>query len=267
MKRHRKKSLQITGIVFVAAWVVTVTSATFAQNRQRIETQTPEYSQGVILGSPLKYLLYLPKDLNDSKMTELPKVKTPNEKEAIQQWPLVLFLHGGGEGGDDINLVKKHGLPKLIAAGRDFPFFVVSPQNPNETQFWDDQRLMQLLNEIKSTHPIDPKRVYLTGMSRGGYGAWRLAIQNPDHFAAVVPVCGGGALPYVKRLKSVPIWVFHGAKDPVIPLEESQRLVQELKRVGGNVKFTIYPEADHDAWTETYDSPDLYSWLMEQKIR
>lgn len=198
---------------------------------------------------PLRYLLYVP----DGKV---------NKNAGL---PLVLFLHGGGEGGDDIEKVKTHGLPKLIDAGKSFPFIVVSPQNPNAKQFWDDQQLIRLLDELEVNLPVDRSRVYLTGLSRGGYGAWRLAIQNPDRFAALVPISGGGPLPYVKKLKDVPTWVFHGAEDGVIPVAESQRMVDALRAVGGNVKFTVYPDAKHDAWTETYDNPALYEWLLQQK--
>ncbi len=196
---------------------------------------------------PLRYLLYVPKT------------------DGGERLPLVLFLHGGGEGGDWIERVKKHGLPKLIDEGKSFPFIVVSPQNPSETQFWDDQQLLSLIDELQAEFPVDASRIYLTGLSRGGFGAWRLAIQNPERFAALVPICGGGPAPYVKRLKNVPTWVFHGAKDRVIPLEESQRMVDALRLAGGNVRFTIYPEADHDAWTETYNNPELYEWLLKQQ--
>ena len=217
-----------------------------------IESQT--FGQGQIVRTqknaeraPLQYLLYVP------------------EEASKQDVPLVLFLHGGGEGGSDIEKVKKNGLPKLIGEGKSFPFIVVSPQNPSETQFWDDQQLIRLLDELEADLPVDRSRVYLTGLSRGGYGAWRLAIQNAGRFAALVPICGGGPAPYAGKLKDVPTWCFHGAKDPVIPLVESQRMVDALRAAGGNVKFTVYPEAKHDAWTETYNNPDLYKWLLNQQ--
>lgn len=204
-------------------------------------------TQKIAERAPLQYLLYVP------------------EEASKQNVPLVLFLHGGGEGGSDIEKVKKNGLPKLISEGKSFPFIVVSPQNPSETQFWDDQQLIRLLDELEADLPVDRSRVYLTGLSRGGYGAWRLAIQNADRFAALVPICGGGPVPYARKLKDVPTWVFHGAQDPVIPLVESQRMVDAIQAVGGNVKFTVYPEAKHDAWTETYNNPDLYEWLLKQR--
>ena len=219
--------------------------ATFAQN-QVARTQQGGDRQ------PLRYLLYVPdRDLS------------PGD----ERLPLLLFLHGGGEGGSEIEKVKKHGLPKLIAAGRSFPFIVVSPQNPSETQFWDDQQLIRLLDELEMKLPVDRTRVYLTGLSRGGFGAWRLAIQNPDRFAALVPICGGGLAPYAKKLKDVPTWVFHGMKDPVIPVEESQRMVDALKLAGGHVRFTVYPDVQHDAWTQTYNTPELYDWLLQQQRR
>ncbi len=226
----------------------------FSMNRlfadeMKLQTQT------ACEGKPLRYWLYVPDDM----------AQKTKSSAADKTFPLVLFLHGGGEGGDDPQLVKKNGLPRLIASGKSYPFILVAPQNPSETQHWDDQQLIALLDQIQSELPVDPHRVYLTGLSRGGYGAWRLGIQNPDRFAAIVPICGGGLLPYVKRLKDVPIWVFHGAKDPVIPISESQRLVDALQAAGSDVKFTIYPNAGHNAWKETYENPELYRWMLEQK--
>ncbi len=97
----------------------------------------------------------------------------------------------------------------------------------------------------------------------GGYGSWALAAAHPDRFAAVVPICGGGNPDTAEKLKGLPIWVFHGAKDGTVPISRSQRMVDAIKEAGGNVKFTVYPEAGHDSWTETYDNPKLYEWLLE----
>ena len=204
---------------------------------------------GTSPGQTLHYWLYLPQDYNSA---------------AGQDFPLVLFLHGGGEVGDSLALVKKHGLPREIAQGKQFPFVMIAPQNPKD-QLWDDAQVLTLLNEIIDTHRIDEDRVYLTGMSRGGFGAWRMAIQNPNTFAAVVPVCGGGVPDYAKRIKDVPVWAFHGAKDRLIPLSRTVEMVEALLAAGGNVKLTVYPEAGHDAWTETYRNPTLYQWLLEQR--
>jgi len=194
-----------------------------------------------------KYLLYLPKDY------------------ATQQaWPLVLFLHGAGERGDDLDMLKKHGPPKLIETGKDFPFLVVSPQCP-KGKWWEPMELATLLDEITEKYKIDPDRIYVTGLSMGGFGTWSLAAYQPTRFAALVPICGGGDPIWAHRISTVPAWVFHGGKDPTVPLARSQTMVDALKKLGSPVKFTIYPEAGHDSWTQAYDDPELYTWLLQQK--
>ncbi len=195
----------------------------------------------------LKYLLYIPKDYA--------------KKES---WPLMLFLHGAGERGDVLELVKKHGPPKLITKGQDMPFVVVSPQCPG-SHWWEPVALSALLDEVVETHKIDKDRVYVTGLSMGGFGTWSLAAQTPKRFAAIMPICGGGTPDTAKLLTNLPIWVFHGGKDPVVPLTRSEAMVEALKKAGGNVKFTVYPDAGHDAWTETYNNPKVYEWLLAQK--
>ena len=180
-------------------------------------------------------------------------------------FPLLLFLHGGGEGGDDIERVKQHGPPMLIEGGKEFPFFVLSPQNPSEQQFWDDQMLIRLLDHVVDHHPVDPDRIYLAGLSRGAFGAWRLAIQNPNRFACLVAICGGGDPPYVKKIAHVPTRVYHGAIDDAIPISESQQMVDALRAAGGDVAFIVYPNVKHDAWTQTFADERLYWWMMQQR--
>lgn len=194
----------------------------------------------------MKYLLYLPENYD--------------EKE---KWPLVLFLHGAGERGDDLDLVTVHGPPKLVKNGKQFPFIVVSPQCPKE-QLWQPVELTALLDDIEKKYKVDKDRIYVTGLSMGGFGTWSLAAYTPYRFAALVPICGGGEKFWVKKIKHVPIWVFHGGKDTAVPLERSQTLVDVLKKEKSDVKFTIYPEAGHDSWTETYNNPDVYEWLLQQ---
>jgi predicted peptidase len=193
------------------------------------------------------YLLYLPKDYSQK-----------------DSWPLLLFLHGAGERGDNLERVKVHGPPKLIAAGKDFPFIVVSPQCPSN-RWWQPHELSGLLDEIVEKCHVDQDRIYVTGLSMGGYGTWSLAGFAPDRFAALVPICGGGDVSAVRRFARIPVWVFHGAKDPVVPLSASENMVEALKKAKGDVKFTVYPEAGHDSWTEAYNDPQLYTWLLEQK--
>ena len=197
----------------------------------------------------LDYLLYLPEGY-----------------EQQDRWPLMLFLHGAGERGHDLALVKKHGPPKLIDEGKTFPFIVVSPQCPSGS-WWSAKplELTALLDEVSAKYKVDADRIYLTGLSMGGFGTWTLAAYTPQRFAAIVPICGGGEPLMTRMLGNVPSWVFHGAKDPVVPLKRSEDMVEALKRVNRNVQFTVYPEALHDSWTETYDNPELYKWLLQQK--
>jgi predicted peptidase len=196
-------------------------------------------------------LLYLPKGYGEKK---------------DQKWPLLLFLHGAGERGKDVNLVKKHGPPKLIDQGKEFPLIVVSPQCPTSS-WWPEQidALVALMDEVQSRYAVDGDRVYLTGLSMGGFGTWALACQQPERFAAIAPICGGGDRYRVSRIKNVPAWVFHGAKDPVVPLQASADMVEALKKAGGDVQLTVYPEAQHDSWTETYNNPKLYEWFLSHR--
>lgn len=202
------------------------------------------------------YLLFLPKgyDANGTK-----------------EWPLMLFLHGAGERGSDVRKVAVHGPPKIVKSRTDFPFIVVSPQCPTD-QVWSDEVLLGLLDSVIAEHKVDKSRVYLTGLSMGGYGTWSLGVKHPERFAAIAPICGGGETINVllssraksAALKSLPIWAFHGAKDSVVKLEESQRMVAALKTAGvTNLNLTVYPEANHDSWTETYANDKLYEWFLK----
>jgi len=197
-----------------------------------------------------KYLLFLPESYGKEQ----------------KRWPLMLFLHGAGERGDDLNKVKVHGPPKIVEKQKDFPFIVVSPQCP-EDDWWTKKTevLINLLDDIIARYDVDTDRVYLTGLSMGGYGSWALASEYPDRFAAVVPICGGGNRIMSIFLKDMPIWAFHGAKDGVVPVEESKDLVEAINARGGNAKLTIYPEANHDSWTETYNNQEVYNWLLKHR--
>ncbi|MBN1491826.1 MAG: prolyl oligopeptidase family serine peptidase [Phycisphaerae bacterium] len=194
------------------------------------------------------YLLYLPQDYAERKDEE--------------RFPLIIFLHGAGERGSDLTMVTRHGPPKLLPDKRDFPFVVVSPQCPAE-QWWDITVLSLLLDEVLLRYAVDPDRVYLTGLSMGGYGTWEWASLQPERFAAIVPICGGGRRYAAPRLKNLPIWAFHGAKDTVVSLSQSQEMVDAIKQAGGDAKLTIYPDATHDSWTRTYDNPELYAWFLK----
>lgn len=165
--------------------------------------------------------------------------------------------------------------PAERATGEDVAarFVVIAPQCA-AFEIWDEQELLQLLDAAQREYPIDPARVYLTGMSMGAFGAWTLALRSPRRFAAVIPICGGGRLTDVTAalamdaaaLRSIGIWAFHGAKDRIVPLEESERMIAELHRVGlAQARLTVYPDAEHNSWSQTYSNPEIYRWLLEHK--
>jgi predicted peptidase len=226
-----------------------------AQTSNNVTAATLEWKSA--RAGELKYLLYFPPDY---------------DKSSDKKWPLMLFLHGAGERGDDINRVAIHGPMNLVKQGTNFPFIIVAPQCP-AGQIWETEPLLQLLDKITASHNVDSTRVYLTGLSMGGYGTWTLGLAHADRFAAIAPICGGanmievilGAWDKKAALEKLPIWAFHGAKDDVVPLLESQRVVNSLKKAGlKKIEFTVYPEAKHDSWTETYANPKFYEWLLKQ---
>lgn len=223
-----------------------------------IEQPTPGKQVEQSLVSPalpdekLGYLLFLPKDYGKDE----------------RKWPVMLFLHGAGERGDDLKLVKVHGPPKIVEQRPDFPFIVVSPQCA--TNHWwpgDVQQhlLAELLDHVLTRFNADPQRVVVTGLSMGGFGSWTLTARHPNRFAAAVPICGGGDPDDAPKLKNLPFWVFHGAKDVGVPLKLSEDMVSAIQKVGGNAKLTVYPEAGHDSWTETYNNQAVYDWLLAQR--
>ncbi|MEM7697625.1 MAG: prolyl oligopeptidase family serine peptidase [Verrucomicrobiota bacterium] len=224
-------------------------AATFASFALLLSFGLAEEMESFVEPSPrqLDYLLHLPPDY---------------ETKSEQQFPLVIFLHGAGERGSDLNQVATHGPPQLARSGRKFPFILVSPQCPAES-WWTMQPVDQLIDHIEETLRVDPERIYLTGLSMGGYGTWHFAALDPHRFAAIAPVCGGGIPYHMRKLGHLPIWVFHGAQDSVVRLEESERLVGLLQKKGNEaVKLTVYPEAGHDSWTEAYLTDELYTWML-----
>jgi predicted peptidase len=232
----------------------------------------PALSQVAEMQKPKKFKRTVKKTLTAEYLLFLPK---DYRAKGGQSWPLMLFLHGAGERGTNIQKVTVHGPPKLVKNRPDFPFIVVSPQCP-DGEMWSNETLLALLDEVIAKHKVDTNRIYLTGLSMGGYGTWSLALQYPERFAAIAPICGGGEpvrlmLTSKKKLaavKSLGIWVFHGAKDPVVELAESQRMVDALKKAGvQEVEFTIYPEAQHDSWTESYNNEKLYEWFLRHERR
>lgn len=236
--------------------VLGLTAPSFAQESTGSEDAAKEPRQTVHsyeVKVKLNYLLYLPPDYESGS------------NAADKKWPLLVFLHGAGERGDDINKVKTFGPPKHVAEDQNFPFVMISPQCPRGS-FWNTDHLLQLIRTTIKERNIDSDRVYLTGLSMGGFGSWALAAKAPELFAAVAPVCGGGDPRSAEKLKDLPIWAFHGDADRVVPIAASQRMVDAVKEAGGkNIKFTVYEGVGHDSWTTTYADEELYKWFLMQR--
>ncbi|MCE5322694.1 dienelactone hydrolase family protein [bacterium] len=181
-------------------------------------------------------------------------------------WPLVVFLHGAGERGDDLEKLKVHGPTKLAAQGKQFPFIILAPLCPEDC-WWNNEadKTIKLIDETVSNYNVDKNRIYLTGISMGGYGTWHLAAKIPNRLAAIAPICGGGDPASAGIIKNIPVWVFHGDKDPTVPIEKSQEMVDAVRSAGGSPKLTIYPGIEHDSWTATYESDEFWQWMLEQK--
>lgn len=200
-----------------------------------------------------------------------------------KKWPLVLFLHGVGERGDDLDKVRAHGPPKEIAKGRKIPAIVISAQCPTD-RLWDTTMLIGLLDDAERRYRVDRKRETVTGLSMGGYGAWALAMAQPKRFAAIAPLCGGprteDAPPLrgpkigvvdikmtdVRRLKDVPVYAVHGDADPVVPVQGTRDLVAALRAAGDEeVVYTEVPGGGHDIWTQTYQKDSFWEWLLSKR--
>jgi predicted peptidase len=209
------------------------------------------------------------------RSARLPYLLYEPERPAPSAWgdrhPLVVFLHGIEERGDELSRVAVHGPPLLAEAGRTFPFYLAAPQCPADSSWiFELDGLRLFLKELVYRLHIDTERIILTGLNMGGFGTWHLAVENPHAFAGIVPVCGGAACvsglkERIRTIAHVPVWAFHGGKDDVVPLALEQELVDALREAGGTAELTVYPEAGHDSWTPAYQDPKLYEWIMERR--
>jgi predicted peptidase len=195
---------------------------------------------------------------------------TPANFRGQTRWPLIIFLHGSDQRGTDLNVLKLSGPVKYALNNPGFPFVVVAPQLA-PGKIWNGELVARFANQLISRFRIDPARIYLTGVSTGGYGVWSAALQHPERWAAVVPVAGGGNTVIPKHaegaqlsaLQSLGVWAFHGGSDSIVDPSESQRMVSELQRIGaGDVRVTVFPGAPHDVWNQVFDDPSIYSWLL-----
>ncbi|HEY0791891.1 MAG TPA: prolyl oligopeptidase family serine peptidase [Chthoniobacterales bacterium] len=208
--------------------------------------------------------------------------------QAGEQFPLVLFLHGAGERGSDNRVQLRHGVRRFALAEMQarFPCFVVAPQCPRgpagSPSYWLDEHpdaadaglagteadllamVLTLTDAVMQNEPVDFGRVYVTGISMGGFATWTLPARRPDFFAAAVPVCGGGDPGTASLLQTIPIWAFHGSADQVVPVQYSRQMVEALRKQGTNPKYTEYEGVGHDSWTPAYKEPELLNWMFSQ---
>ena len=210
------------------------------------------------------------------------RLYTPKAASAENKLPLILFLHGAGERGDDNAAQLKNCMKQFLKMQEKYPAFIVAPQCPRDKK-WNEVNwqaashvtpekpsdpfasLMPLLNELKKELPVDLKRLYVTGLSMGGYGTWDLITRLPDTFAAAVPICGGGDETKAPAIAKIPQWIFHGGADNVVKPERSRNMVEALKKAGAEPKYTEYPGVGHNSWDKAYGEADLWPWLFSQK--
>jgi predicted peptidase len=208
----------------------------------------------------------------------------PKDYDPQTKYPLVLFMHGAGERGDDNVRQLVHGMNDFASDEimAKYPCFVVAPQCPKE-QKWVDvnwsapshetpaqaagplRLAMAAIAGLEKEFSVDPARIYVTGLSMGGYGTWDAIARYPGRFAAAAPICGGGDPAQAKTICSTPIWAFHGGKDGVVKPQRSRDMIEAIKAAGGSPKYTEYPDAGHDSWTATYKDPEFFAWLFAQR--
>jgi predicted peptidase len=206
-------------------------------------------------GKEFKYVLFVPHDYSPDKA-----------------WPVILFLHGAGERGDDGAAQVKVGLgPAVAKREKTFPAIAVFPQCSSggtwraESNSNDATRALQILAEVEKEYKIDANREYLTGLSLGGMGTWSIALKFPDRFAAIVPICGRGDTSQAAKIAQLPTWCFHGDEDRAVPVEGSRSMIAAMKDAGGHPKYTEYPGVGHNSWDQAYGTEELYTWLFQQK--
>ncbi|HEX9945880.1 MAG TPA: PHB depolymerase family esterase, partial [Thermoanaerobaculia bacterium] len=215
-------------------------------------------------GGRMRYLLFVPKNYDQRK-----------------RYPLVLWLHGGGSHGEDLKLLlshgDKHGIGYLARADiqSKYASFIVAPQcprnklwgNPGSGQLTGEMKLaLEIVAKVRAAYSIDSRRLYVLGMSLGGYGTWDLITRRPGLFAAAVPICGGGDPSKVSLLVKTAVWVFHGDEDELVDVAESRKMIAAIQRAGGKPRYTEYKGVGHNAWERAFAEPELLPWLFAQRL-
>jgi len=236
------------GFIIAGLWTLLAATGVFARQVE-VTAATLYEPNGPDAPEPWRYLLHLPEGY---------------EEQPVKSWPLLFYLHGRSIRGQDLSRLKHYGPPSFLDRTPDFPFVVVSPQLSAGS--WQPQPLVRLLDEVLETYRIDRNRVYLTGVSLGGGGAWYLAGAAPERFAAFAPVCGYGGLSLADKVAGLPIWAFHGKQDEIVSLEPHRRLIEAIRNRGGDARMTVFPDGDHGSIIlPVYRMEELYDWFLSHR--
>jgi hypothetical protein len=187
------------------------------------------------------------------------------DQQLDKRWPLIVFLHGSDERGDDLDVLHNAGPESYLKQGHALPFIVVTPLCP-ANEGWSPTRVSLLVDGIEKQYRVDPKRIYLTGLSMGGFGTFDTAAEFPAKFAAIASASGGAPPGVAERIKTVPTWIFHGRRDTVVPPDYSIAIAERMKIVGADVKLTIFPNGGHGPWNNVYNTPALYDWFLQHAL-
>jgi predicted peptidase len=258
-----------------ALFLSIVSLPAFAQEKKELDP--------AIANDPQK--MFEPRDFADQAGNVLKyRLLKPANYNPNQKYPLVIFLHGAGERGNDNKIQLVHGMKDFLDAERrkSMPCYVLAPQCPAGKKWvevdWSSDTstipekvsdslglTIELVKSMIETAAVDPNRIYITGLSMGGYGTWDALARHPEMFAAAAPICGGGDPSTVARFKNIPLWAFHGDEDKAVKVERTRAMIEALKTAGGEPKYTEYPGVGHDSWTATYKNPEFHQWLFTQR--
>jgi predicted peptidase len=187
-------------------------------------------------------------------------------KDPLKTWPVIFYLHGSSASGRNLKKIQRYGLPYYLSTGKKLDFIVVSPQCPAGKDWTRDDWFNPLYDEIASKYQIDDCRIYLVGMSMGGFGTWALANRMPNRFAAISPMCGGGQVKWAENLSNIPIWVFHSSDDSIVPVTRSEEMVNALKTKNKLLRFTRLIKHGHDI-SDEFNNDALYAWLKQFSLK
>jgi predicted peptidase len=230
--------MRIIALTLLVGFALSIFNKTYGNNPQQKAEKSKTYP----------YLAYLPSDY---------------EKSAKKDWPLIIYLHGSSCKGNNLERLKKYGPPFYLDRGMQVDAIVISPQCPSNRNWTTGNWFESFYKELLDKYNIDPSRVYLTGMSLGGFGTWDLASRYPEYFAAIMPLCGGGRPDMAETMKDVPTWVFHGDKDRLVNVNRSKQMVNAMQELGSRPKFSVLKGQGHDIH-KVYSDQGIYDWLLSQ---